>query len=159
MIKKRNIVISLILINILILSMSFVCASNETEINDIYSASLDDSLAIDNNNSFIESVTPKTIEITQNNYDNYFNQYTGYIKDTAGINGGDTLKIGNISNRAFVIDRQLTLMPISTNDQILNGFIHFVKGSDGSTVSNLSIINTKGILSIIAAFLLQFVII
>jgi len=78
MIKKRNIVISLILINILILSMSVVCASNETEINDIYSASLDDSLAIDNNNSFIESVTPKTIEITQNNYDNYFNQYTGY---------------------------------------------------------------------------------
>ena len=50
MIKKRNIVISLILINILILSMSVVCASNETEINDIYSASLDDSLAIDNNN-------------------------------------------------------------------------------------------------------------
>jgi len=148
MIKKRNIVISLILINILILSMSVVCASNETEINDIYSASLDDSLAIDNNNSFIESVTPKTIEITQNNYDNYFNQYTGYIKNTAGINDGDTLKIGNISNRAFVIDRQLTLIPISTNDQISNGFIHFVKGSDGSTVSNLSIINTKGILSI-----------
>ena len=128
--------------------MGVVCASNETEINDIYSASLNDSLAINNNNSFIELVNPKTIEITQNNYDNYFNQYTGYIKDTAGINGGDTLKIGNVSNRAFVIDRQLTLLPISSNDQISNGFIHLVKGSDGSIVSNLSIINTKGILSI-----------
>ena len=127
--------------------MSVVSASNETETNDIYSTGLDDSLAI-GNDSFIESVTPKTIEITQNNYDNYFNQYTGYIKDSAGINDGDTLKIGNISNRAFVIDRQLTLLPISSNDKISNGFIHLVKGSDGSVISNLSIINTKGILSI-----------
>lgn len=90
----------------------------------------------------------RIIEITQDNYDDYFDLMTGKILDGADISKGDTLKIGNISNRAFVIDRQLTLLPISENDEISNGFIHLVKGSDGSTVSNLTINNTKGTLTI-----------
>lgn len=90
----------------------------------------------------------KTIEITQNNYDNYFYKFNGQIKNESGIVAGDTLKIGNISDRGFVIDRQLTLMPLDNTSKISNGFIHLVKGSDGSTVSGLTINNTKGALSI-----------
>ena len=39
-------------------------------------------------------------------------------------------------------------MPITPNDQIKNGFIHLIKGSDGSTITNLTINNTKNTLNI-----------
>ncbi|SEK43443.1 hypothetical protein SAMN05216439_0937 [Methanobrevibacter gottschalkii] len=112
----------------------------------------DDVLNIDvlNQNSTVNYPrSHKTIEITQDNYENYFNIRTGKIIDASCISKGDTLKIGNISNRAFVIDRQLILMPISSNDKISNGFIHLIKGSDGSTVTNLTINNTKDRLNIL----------
>ena len=88
-----------------------------------------------------------TFEITQITYENYFNPRDGKILPNSGISSGDTIKIGNISNRAFVIDRPLTLMPITPDDKITNGFIHLIKGSDGSTVTNLTINNTKSTLT------------
>lgn len=91
---------------------------------------------------------PKTIVITQDNYENYFNMLTGKILDSADISDGDTLKIGNISGRAFVIDRQLTIMPLNEGDEIKNGFIHLIAGSDGSTVSHMIINNTKSTLTL-----------
>ena len=96
----------------------------------------------------ISSSSPRTIEINQENYENYFNPRTGEILEDANILKGDILKIGNISGRAFVIDRQLTLMPITPYDEISNGFIHLVKGSDGSTITNLTINNTKSTLTL-----------
>lgn len=90
----------------------------------------------------------KTIYITSSNYDDYFYKFTGEIKENADILSGDILKIGNISNRGFVIDRQLTLTTISSNDQISNGFVHLIEGSDGSTVTGLTINNTKGSLTV-----------
>lgn len=136
----------LIIICFILFSLNMAFASNETQINVDCLKNSDDVLNIDdlNQNSTINyTKSSKTIEITQDNYENYFNIRTGKIIDTSGISKGDTLKIGNISNRAFVIDRQLTLMPISPNDKISNGFIHLIKGSDGSTVTNLTINNTK----------------
>lgn len=143
---------SLIIICIILLSINFVFANNQTNVDE-------EILSYDNNLSNIAvpqdsieniavddsqiSNTSKTIEITQDNYENYFDVRTGNILKNANISKGDTLKIGNISERAFVIDRQLTLMPITPNDQISNGFIHLIKGSDGSTVTNLTINNTK----------------
>lgn len=133
----------LILFCVFYLSLSTVAAINETD-----TSISNNPIAIDENscNSSIQNYN--TIEITQDNYNNYFNQYTGEIKPGAHIKDGDVLKIGNISNHAFVIDRKLTLMPISPTDQIVNGFIHLVKGSDYSTITNLTINNTGGILSI-----------
>lgn len=120
-------------------------ATNETE--ELYATNnLNDSVII--NEVLADSISIKTIEINESSYDNYFNKYTGEIKDDADINDGDILKIANITNRGFVIDRQLTLMPNSTSDQIYNGFIHLVKGSDGSTVTGLTINNTEAILKI-----------
>ena len=88
-----------------------------------------------------------TFEITQITYENYFNPRDGKILPGSGISSGDTIKIGNVSNRAFVIDRPLTLMPITPGDKITNGYIHLIKGSDGSTVTNLTINNTKATLT------------
>ncbi len=135
------------------LSLNFVAANNETISGNgsIYSANdsiLQESstdIQIDDNLSAEEG---KIIEIRQDNYENYFDARTGKILKTASISSGDTLKIGNISERAFVIDRQLTLMPITPNDQIKNGFIHLIKGSDGSTITNLTINNTEVTLKI-----------
>ena len=146
------------------LSLNFTYASdNETEFDqDIISSSADDAYlpevlnqdnsindeAIANEASNVTLGSGKTVEITQDNYDNYFNARTGNIIEGSGISSGDTLKIGNISNRAFVIDRQLTIMPISQGDVISNGFIHLIQGSDGSTVTNLIINNTQGTLKV-----------
>ena len=160
MIKKKNIFISLIFVCFVLLSLNFAFATNETDIgdngllsedssliHDDIEEDLDDTLSVDDSQDVV-SISNKTFEITQKNYESYFDIRTGKIKDDAGISIGDTLKIGNISGRAFVIDRQLTLMPISSNDEISNGFIHLIKGSDGSTITNLTINNTKGTLTL-----------
>ncbi|WP_458454357.1 right-handed parallel beta-helix repeat-containing protein [Methanobrevibacter sp.] len=169
-IKRRNIVISLILICFVLISLNIAFAVNETDFVDdnilsaettddeiqLSAADVFDAVSRDNDDEIIAqnasreiiSDPVKTIEVTQDNYENYFDVRTGKIIDGAGISSGDTLKIGNISNRAFVIDRQLTLMPISPNDEISNGFIHLIKGSDGSTITNLTINNTKGTLTL-----------
>ena len=120
-------------------------ATNATE--EVYMANnLNDSIVT---NEFVgDAVSGRTIEIDQDSYDNYFNRYTGEIYGDADIKPGDILRIANITNRGFVIDRQLTIMPNSSSDQIHNGFIHLVKGSDGSIVTGLTINNTDGILTI-----------
>ena len=131
------------------LSLNFVAANNETisgnesvsVVNESLLESTAEDIQIDNELNGLEE--GKVIEIRQDNYESYFDARTGKILKSAAISSGDTLKIGNISERAFVIDRQLTLMPITPNDQIKNGFIHLVKGSDGSTITNLTINNTK----------------
>ncbi len=129
------------MISITLISLSF---------SGVFAADEADQIAesTDTSDSYVLEDTSNTFEITQDNYDNYFNMYTGEIKADSNINSGDTLKIGNITNRAFVIDRQLTLMPLSANDKIVNGFVHLTKGSDGSSVLNLTINNTKSVLSI-----------
>jgi hypothetical protein len=94
--------------------------------------------------SFSNSIrAPTVIFITEDSYDSYFNKFTGEIKVDADIIKGDVLKIGNVSNRAFVIDRPLTLTSISSNDTISNGVVHLISGSSGSTVTGLRIINTQ----------------
>ena len=145
-----------------ILSLSTVSAfgdaNNSTIVfeQSVINNSESNGLDIDNSNIvFSPIIGGKTIEITQNNYDDYFYKFDGQIKPESGIVDGDILKIGNISDRGFVIDRQLTLMPLDNTSKISNGFIHLVKGSDGSTVSGLTINNTKGSLSINGIYVSQ----
>ncbi|PAV05060.1 hypothetical protein ASJ80_12230 [Methanobacterium bryantii] len=94
-------------------------------------------------NFIINSRPPKEINITDNNYNNYFNVYTGEILSSADIIAGDTIRIGNVSNKAFVIDRQLTLTTIAPGNIIKNGVIHLTHGSSGSSVIGLKIVNDK----------------
>lgn len=160
-IKKEGILI-LVMFCCFILSLSTVSAiddvNNSTIVfeQSVVNNSESNDLDIDNSNIvFSPIIGGKTIEITQNNYDDYFYKFDGQIKPDSGIVAGDILKIGNISDRGFVIDRQLTLMPLDNTSKISNGFIHLVKGSDGSTVSGLTINNTKGSLSINGIYVSQ----
>ena len=108
----------------IILSLNFVSANNETipgnenvsVIHEPLLESVSEDTQIDDELNALEE--GKVIEIRQDNYENYFDARTGKILQSASISSGDTLKIGYISERAFVIDRQLTLMPITPNDQI-----------------------------------------
>lgn len=141
-IKRKEIIILFVFVCVFIISLNVSFANNnETGQIHTYPNNLNGSLGTN-------SISGKIIEITQKSYDDYFNRYTGEIKENAPIKNGDILKIGNISDRGFVIDRQLTLMPSDSNNQLSNVFIHLVKGSDGSVVTGLNINNTKAILNI-----------
>lgn len=110
--------------------------------------------ASDNATDVLESPNQgNVINITNDNYNNYFEKYSGTILEEANISSGDTLRIGNVTNKVFVIDRQLEITTISDNDLIKNGYLKLVNGSSGSVIHGLKIINdrlnfkTEGILS------------
>ena len=83
------------------------------------------------------------INITNDNYNDYFEKYSGTILEEANISSGDTLRIGNVTNKIFVIDRQLEITTISDNDLIKNGYVKLVNGSSGCVIHGLKIINDK----------------
>ena len=83
----------------------------------------------------------KIIEITEENYGDYFDRFTGELLSENTVNNGDIIKIGNVSNKIFTFNKKLYITSISDNDTILNGRINLLKGSDGSTVTNLKIYN------------------
>ncbi|KZX14493.1 hypothetical protein MBCUT_20650 [Methanobrevibacter cuticularis] len=95
------------------------------------------------NGSNVVLFSAKEIIITNENYHQYFNPFTGKLLSTSGINPGDTIKIGNVSNKAFIIDIPLVLTSMGPNDQIINGVIHLIEGSDGSFIINLKIVNNE----------------
>ena len=110
---NKKLFVSLIIICFILVSLNMVFASNETNGNVISLKESNNELNIEisKQNSAIDLRTSsKTIEITQDNYGNYFDVRTGKIIDASGISNGDTLKIGNISNRAFVIDRFVLIL-------------------------------------------------
>lgn len=82
------------------------------------------------------------ISVTDDNYDQYFNKYTGKLNDDVG--SVSTVKIGNVTDKLFTFDKPVDVMPLSEDSQIKNGVIHLIEGSDGSSVCNLIINNTKG---------------
>lgn len=83
----------------------------------------------------------KIIEITEENYGDYFDRFTGELLSENTVNNGDIIKIGNVSNKIFTFNKKFYITSISDNDTILNGRINLLKGSDGSTVTNLKIYN------------------
>lgn len=99
----------------------------------------------------VESTAESEIIITNDNYDDYFNKYTGVMKDSVSPTV-NTIKVSNVSNKLFTIDRPLNIMPVSEGCEISNGVIHLVQGSSGSNITNLVINNTKGDLYIDGLF-------
>lgn len=100
--------------------------------------------ASDNTTDVLESPQQgNVINITNDNYNDYFEKYTGSIREEADICSGDTLQIGNVTNKVFVIDRQLEITTMSNNDIIKNGYVKLINGSSGCVIHGLKIINDK----------------
>ena len=100
-------------------------------------SSSDDEL-IDSSEPIVVSAGP--IVIDASTYSKYFDS-NGLIK-SGTLNDGDTIKIKSISNRIFTINKRLNI--ISDNGQTLsNCIIRLIKGSSGSVLENLNIVNTK----------------
>lgn len=85
------------------------------------------------------------ISITPQNYNQYFNVYTGKFKSDVDSSKINTVKIGNVSNCIFAFEKKINIMPIDSSCQIKNGVVHLLPGSDGSTISGLKIINNDSV--------------
>ena len=127
--------------------------------NDLTESFNDSNLEIDDSNdSDDETATPKEsnrlgssyedpdtlsaepIIIDSSSYSQYFDS-NGKIK-SGTLKDGDTIKIKSISDKIFTIDKRLNI--ISDDGATLsNCLIRLVKGSSGSVLENLRIINTK----------------
>ena len=138
---KKKIIIFTLMILVMITCSTNVFA-DENIVNTTLTTSYAEIEVISQDNSS-DVLTTSEITITDDNYDNYFNKYTGKLKDDVDINI-NTIKIGNVSNKAFTIDRPLNIMPISSDCEISNGVIHLIAGSSGSNITGLTINNTKG---------------
>ena len=86
----------------------------------------------------------KEYTITNDNYENYFDNETGDILDTAPFNNGDVLKIDNVSDKCFVISKNLTILPAGANTTFTNVGFNFIPGSEGSIVNGVTINNNVG---------------
>lgn len=108
------------------------------DIDNVTVMSSSDTITINEN-----SYTGNVITITDDNYDDYFDIYSGEMFPDTNINDGDIIRIGNVTDKAFVINKQLEITTIHNGDVIKNGYVKLVKGSDGSSVHGLTIINDK----------------
>ena len=127
-----------------IVSIGAVSAADD--VNSTFNANIDvndvpvDSVIIDN--PICENA--KEYTITNDNYGNYFDNETGDALEEAPFNNGDILKIDNVSDKYFVINKNLTIMPAGDNITLKNVGFNFVPGSEGSVVNGLTIDNNVG---------------
>ena len=125
-----------------IVSMGAVSAADD--VNSTFNANIDvndvpvDSVIIDNP---IYTNNAKEYTITNDNYGNYFDNETGDALEEAPFNNGDNLKIDNVSDKYFVINKNLTIMPAGDNITLKNVGFNFVPGSEGSVVDGITIEN------------------
>ena len=125
-----------------IVSMGAVSAADD--VNSTFNANIDvndvpvDSVIIDNP---IYTNNAKEYTITNDNYGNYFDNETGDALEEAPFNNGDILKIDNVSDKYFVINKNLTIMPAGDNITLKNVGFNFVSGSEGSVVDGITIEN------------------
>ena len=125
-----------------IVSMGAVSAADD--VNSTFNANIDvndvpvDSVIIDNP---IYTNNAKEYTITNDNYGNYFDNETGDALEEAPFNNGDILKIANVSDKYFVINKNLTILPAGDNTTFKNVGFNFVSGSEGSVVDGITIEN------------------
>lgn len=141
---KNKLIITILMILIVLICVNNVCA-DENICNDTVAASHDLNDEIENIpvDGDIEMSPSSEIIVTEDNYGEYFNVYTGKLKEDVDVNI-NTIKISNVSDKLFTIDRPLNIMPVSSDCKISNGVIHLVSGSSGSNITGLVINNTKG---------------
>ena len=125
-----------------IVSIGAVSAADD--VNSTFNANIDvndvpvDSVIIDNP---IYANNAKEYTITNDNYGNYFDNETGDALEDAPFNNGDILKLLNVSDKYFVINKNLTILPAGDNTLFKNVGFNFVSGSEGSVVDGITIEN------------------
>lgn len=91
--------------------------------------------------STITTSTATTYTITDSNYNTYFNNNSDL---TSNVHNGDVLDLsGEIRNKNFNINKNLTFTSTQRNAQLLNCTIRLGSGASGSTISNLKINNSN----------------
>lgn len=138
---KKIVILSIFIV--LFISMSFVSADDSLE-NVSLTTTQDEITLADNVGVDDVLQVSNEISVDDSNYDQYFNEVTGKFKEGVDVSSVNTLKIGNVSDKLFTVNKPLNIMPVSSDCQISNGVIHLVAGSDGSNITNLIINNTKG---------------
>ena len=124
-----------------IVSIGAVSAADD--VNSTFNANIDvndvpvDSVIINP----IYANNAKEYTITNDNYGNYFDNETGDALEDAPFNNGDILKIANVSDKYFVINKNLTILPAGDNTTFKNVGFNFVSGSEGSVVDGITIEN------------------
>ena len=74
--------------------------------------------------------------IDDNNYYNFFND-GGTFREDIEIEFNNTLKLGNLTNKRFIIDIPLKILSLGDNYSLINSFISFEGESSGSLLSNI----------------------
>ena len=87
-----------------------------------------------------DTLSAEPIIIDSSSYSQYFDS-NGKIK-SGTLKDGDTIKIKSISDKIFTIDKRLNIIS-DDGASLSNCLIRLVKGSSGSVLENLKIVNTK----------------
>ena len=111
------------------LSIGAVSAQENTTSDDVIGMVQDDTI-----------LSSSEYAIDDSNYDTYFNSTTGKLLENSNISDGDTLKLGNVSDKVFTIDRNLMITSNSTDSVAINTTF-VIENVTGSTISDLTIKN------------------
>ena len=131
------------------LTSGFDDSNHEITDNDLISDTndLDDEIAspkesekIGSSNEEPDTLSAEPIVIDSSSYLQYFDS-DGKIK-SGTLKDGDTIKIKSISDKIFTIDKRLNII-CDDGVTLSNCLIRLVKGSSGSVLDNLKIVNTK----------------
>ena len=131
------------------LTSSFDDSNPEISDNDLITDTndLDDEIAspkesdkLGHSNEEPDTLSAEPIVIDSSRYLQYFDS-NGKIK-SGTLKDGDTIKIKSISDKIFTIDKRLNII-CDDGATLSNCLIRLVKGSSGSVLDNLKIVNTK----------------
>lgn len=92
-----------------------------------------------------ETIDAKTVDITNDNYDSYFDNSGNILNDPSPnkINQGDTLSIsGELINKNITVSTPLNI-GTDKKGTLINGTIKIINTGSGSNISGLTIINSN----------------
>lgn len=84
--------------------------------------------------------TVNTYNITSDSYSTYFND-NGNLKDDSGINAGDILKLGNLTDKKLFLNKSLNIQKLDDDSQIENTVIVLFEDSKNTNITGLTIVN------------------
>ena len=129
MISKKILIIFLLLI----LTITSVSASEDIDSLQTISSNADSQ-----NDNIMTS--DNTYEINDENFYNYFDS-DGKINNK--VTDGDTIKLGNLTDKQLIINKSITITKINSNDILKNSMIKLIQGSDNSIITDINIKNNE----------------